>query len=54
MNTVTQTKAQATNTANDYLDGKFDASIGVPPKTTSGDYFTGYIAHTAETGKAPF
>jgi hypothetical protein len=49
ISTTTQTK-----TVYNYIDGEFDAAIGLPPKKTEGDYWKGYLGYTLKTGKAPF
>ncbi|WP_414530352.1 hypothetical protein [Nodularia chucula] len=56
MTTLTaSTQTTTTNTiCNDYADGKFDAALGLAPKTLEGEYFAGYLNYTTETGKAPF
>lgn len=35
-------------------EGEFDAAIGLPPRTTEGEYYKGYLGYTAKTGNAPF
>jgi len=47
----TETKPQITN---DYCDGQFDAAIALPPKSTEGEYWKGYLAKVNETGVTPF
>jgi hypothetical protein len=44
---------QASTTLNFY-DGEFDASIGLPPQFTHGDYWRGYLVYTLQTGNTPF
>jgi len=51
---LTITKTQQSQTANDYFDGEFDAAIALPPKTTEGEYWRGYLRKVAETGVTPF
>ena len=46
-----ETKPQ---TSNEYLDGAFDAAIGLPPKTYDGAYGKGYLDKVRETGNTPF
>lgn len=39
----------------EYLNGRFDALIGLAPKSTQwGQYFSGYLAGLAETVHTPF
>ncbi len=40
----------------DYLNGYFDASIGLAPKTDKlgSPYFSGYITAVVKTGQTPF
>lgn len=51
---LTIANPQQSQTANDYFDGEFDAAISLPPKTTEGDYWRGYLAKVNETGNTPF
>lgn len=51
LQTKTETKPQAKD---DYLDGAFDAAIGLPPKTYDGAYGKGYLDKARETGNTPF
>ena len=58
---LTIAKPQQFQTANDYFDGEFDAAmatpaagIALPPKTTEGDYWRGYLAKVNQTGNTPF
>ncbi|MBD2596058.1 hypothetical protein H6G74_17245 [Nostoc spongiaeforme FACHB-130] len=47
-----QNQAQAPSDS--YYDGEFDAAIGLPPQSYSGDYWQGYLHKTLETGNTPF
>jgi hypothetical protein len=40
----------------EYLNGYFDAAIGLPPATNElgSAYFTGYLAAVNQTGQTPF
>lgn len=50
-----QTKIKIkSQTNNEYLDGQFDAAIGLPPKNYDGDYWRGYLAKVNESGVTPF
>ncbi|GBE95632.1 hypothetical protein [Nostoc cycadae] len=51
--TISQVSAVANN-QNDRCSGEFDAAIGLPPKTTEGEYWQGYLGYTLKTGNAPF
>lgn len=54
---ITLTKSQPQTTASnqtDYYSGEFDAAIALPPQYTEGEYWEGYLAYTAKTGKVPF
>jgi len=55
MTNLTQ-NSQSAKTSPAYLNGYFDASIGLPPKTDElgSPYFTGYLAAVAKTGQTPF
>jgi hypothetical protein len=51
------TKPQTTTTqtpSNDYYDGKFDAAVGLPCKSFTGEYFKGYNEVVTTTGNTPF
>jgi len=50
------TQKPQTSQKPDYLNGYFDASIGLPPATNElgSAYFTGYLAAVNQTGKTPF
>ncbi len=37
-----------------YFDGEFDAVVGLPPKSYTGEYWRGYLAKVNETGNTPF
>ena len=45
---------QQSQATNDYLNGEFDAAIGLPPKTYEGEYGKGYLAKVNETGNTSF
>ncbi|MFN6572030.1 hypothetical protein [Dendronalium sp. ChiSLP03b] len=50
----TQTQTQTQFQPLGYCDGEFDAAIGLPPQTNSGDYWLGYLNYTLKTGHTPF
>ncbi|MBD2302277.1 hypothetical protein [Nostoc sp. FACHB-190] len=47
-------KNQAHTKSNSYFDGEFDAAIGLPPQSYSGDYWQGYLNKVTETGNTAF
>lgn len=51
---LAQTKIQVQVKPIIYYDGEFDAAIGLPPKTYSGDYWRGYLSKVIESGNTPF
>lgn len=51
---LTIAKPQQFQAQEDYFDGEFDTAIALPPKTTEGDYWRGYLRKVAETGVTPF
>ncbi len=51
---LTISKPQQFQATSDYFDGEFDAAIALPPKTTEGEYWRGYLAKMNETGNTPF
>lgn len=55
MTTLTISQVSTTtNNQNDRYSGGFDAAIGLPPKTTEGEYWQGYLGYTLNTGNTPF
>ncbi|MBD2730738.1 hypothetical protein H6G96_31580 [Nostoc sp. FACHB-892] len=47
-------KPEQSQVTSDRFSGEFDAAIGLPPKTTEGEYWAGYLRKVAETGVTPF
>ncbi|MDB9402542.1 hypothetical protein PN459_21560 [Microcystis aeruginosa CS-567/02-A1] len=48
------TPATTAKVSNDYAAGYFDAATHAAPKTTSGQYYEGYLDYTRQSGKPPF
>jgi hypothetical protein len=51
---LTIAKTQQSQVKSDRYSGEFDAAIALPPKTTEGEYWQGYLGYTIKTGNAPF
>jgi hypothetical protein len=51
---LTIVKPEQSQVTSDRFSGEFDAAIGLPPKTTEGEYWRGYLAKISQTGNVPF